>query len=114
MKPVAVVIIDQQGVRIERLKENRHTLAEHLAEAVPKFLESMTHKEGDACGDRGAKRTLKPSFSCLFSSLNFDRLSDVIDMHRFYQLLIQAGIGEVCQYDKVSLADGTRGQGHDS
>jgi len=45
IKPVAVVIIDQQGARIERLKENRHTLAEHLAEAVPKFLEGMTHKK---------------------------------------------------------------------
>ncbi len=45
MKPVAVVIIDQQGIRVERLKESRHTLAEHLAEAVPKFLESMSHKK---------------------------------------------------------------------
>ena len=45
MKPVAVVIIDQQGVRIERLKESRHSLAEHLAEAMPKFLEGMVHKK---------------------------------------------------------------------
>jgi uncharacterized spore protein YtfJ len=45
MKPIAVVIIDQQGVRIERLKESRHSLAEHLAEAMPKFLEGMVHKK---------------------------------------------------------------------
>jgi uncharacterized spore protein YtfJ len=45
MKPIAVVIIDQQGVRIERLKESRHSLAEHLAEAMPKFLENMVHKK---------------------------------------------------------------------
>ena len=45
MKPIAVVIIDQQGVRIEGLKEGRHSLAEHLAEAVPKFLENMVHKK---------------------------------------------------------------------
>jgi uncharacterized spore protein YtfJ len=45
MKPIAVVIIDQQGVRIERLKESRHSLAEHLAEAMPKFLESVVHKK---------------------------------------------------------------------
>ncbi len=45
MKPVAVVIIDQQGVRIERLKESRHSLAEHLVEAMPEFLDSMTRKK---------------------------------------------------------------------
>ena len=45
MKPVAVVIIDHQGVRIERMKESRDSLVEHLAEAMPKFLESMTRKK---------------------------------------------------------------------
>ncbi len=45
MKPVAVIIIDQDGVRVERLKETQHTLIEHMAEAVPKLLEGLTHKK---------------------------------------------------------------------
>ena len=45
MKPVAVIIIDQDGVRVERLKEAQHTLIEHVAEAVPKLLEGLTHKK---------------------------------------------------------------------
>jgi uncharacterized spore protein YtfJ len=45
MKPVAVIIIDQQGVRVERLKEAQHTLIEHMAEAVPKLLEGLTRKK---------------------------------------------------------------------
>jgi uncharacterized spore protein YtfJ len=45
MKPVAVIIIDQHGVRLERLKENQHTLVEHVAEAVPKILEGISHKK---------------------------------------------------------------------
>lgn len=45
MKPVAVVIIDHQGVRIERLKESRHSLTEHLAEAIPGFLDSLSRKK---------------------------------------------------------------------
>jgi len=45
MKPVAVIIIDDQGVRVERLKETQHTLIEHVAEAVPKLLESISHKK---------------------------------------------------------------------
>jgi len=45
MKPVAVIIIDQQGVRVEKLKEAQHTLIEHVAEAVPKLLEGLTHKK---------------------------------------------------------------------
>jgi uncharacterized spore protein YtfJ len=45
MKPVAVIIIDQDGVRVERLKEAQHTLIEHMAEAVPKLLEGLTHKK---------------------------------------------------------------------
>ena len=45
MKPVAVIIIDQDGVRVERLKGAHHTLAEHVAEAVPKLLESLAHKK---------------------------------------------------------------------
>jgi uncharacterized spore protein YtfJ len=44
MKPVAVIIIDQQGVRVERLKETQHTLLEHVAEAVPKLLEGISRK----------------------------------------------------------------------
>jgi uncharacterized spore protein YtfJ len=45
MKPVAVVIIDKNGVRVERLGETHHTMIEHMAEAVPKLLESFTHKK---------------------------------------------------------------------
>ncbi len=45
MKPVAVIIIDQQGVRVERLKEAQHTLIEHMADAVPKLLEGLTRKK---------------------------------------------------------------------
>lgn len=45
MKPVAVIIIDHDGVRVEPLKEAHHTLAEHVAEAVPKLLEGLAHKK---------------------------------------------------------------------
>ena len=45
MKPVAVIIIDEQGVRVERLKEAQHTLIEHMAEAVPKLLEGLARKK---------------------------------------------------------------------
>jgi len=45
MKPVAVIIIDQDGVRVERLKEGQHTLIEHMAEAVPKLMEGLTRKK---------------------------------------------------------------------
>ena len=45
MKPIAVVIIDQQGVRIERMKEGRDTLVNHLVEAVPRFVENISRKK---------------------------------------------------------------------
>jgi uncharacterized spore protein YtfJ len=45
MKPIAVIIIDMDGVRVERLTEAHHTLAEHMAEAVPKLLEGLTRKK---------------------------------------------------------------------
>ncbi|MHB8118507.1 MAG: GerW family sporulation protein [Methanothrix sp.] len=45
IKPVAVIIIDSQGVRVERLKEAQHTLIEHVAEAVPKLLEGLARKK---------------------------------------------------------------------
>ncbi|MCX6677196.1 MAG: spore germination protein GerW family protein [Methanothrix sp.] len=45
MKPVAVIIIDRDGVRVERLKEAQHTLIEHVADAVPKLLEGLAHKK---------------------------------------------------------------------
>jgi uncharacterized spore protein YtfJ len=44
-KPVAVVIIDKDNVRVERLGEVRHTMVEHFAEAVPKLIEGLTHKK---------------------------------------------------------------------
>lgn len=45
MKPVAVIIMDQNGVRVERLKETQHTLIEHVADTVPKLLEGLTRKK---------------------------------------------------------------------
>ena len=45
MKPIAVVIIDPQGVRIERMKEGRDTLVNHLVEAVPRFVENISRKK---------------------------------------------------------------------
>lgn len=45
MKPIAVVVIDQQGVRIERMKEGRDTLVNHLVEAVPRFVENISRKK---------------------------------------------------------------------
>ena len=45
MKPVAVIIIDEQGVRVERLKQNQHTLVETVAEAVPRLLEGLSRKK---------------------------------------------------------------------
>jgi uncharacterized spore protein YtfJ len=45
MKPIAVVIIDQHGVRIERMKESRDTLVDHLAEAIPRFVENISRKK---------------------------------------------------------------------
>ncbi len=45
MKPVAVIIIDEQGVRVERLIEAQHTLIEHVTEAVPKLLEGLARKK---------------------------------------------------------------------
>jgi uncharacterized spore protein YtfJ len=45
MKPVAVIIIDQDGVRVERLKETQHTLIEHVADSVPRILEGLTRKK---------------------------------------------------------------------
>ena len=45
MKPVAVIIIDEHGVRVERLKGDQHTLAENIALAVPKLLEGLARKK---------------------------------------------------------------------
>jgi uncharacterized spore protein YtfJ len=45
MKPVAVIIIDQDGVRVERLKGAQHTLIEHVADAVPKLLDGLSRKK---------------------------------------------------------------------
>jgi uncharacterized spore protein YtfJ len=45
MKPVAVIIIDEHGVKVERLKEAKHTLVEHLVEALPKIAEGFPKKK---------------------------------------------------------------------
>ncbi len=44
MKPVAVIIADQQGVRVERLKEAKQSLVGQLAEALPRIAEGMPKK----------------------------------------------------------------------
>lgn len=48
IKPVAVVIIDEHGVRLERMQAGRHSLAEHMVEAVPKLLENLSRKKETA------------------------------------------------------------------
>jgi uncharacterized spore protein YtfJ len=45
IKPVAVIVIDHEGVRVERLAEAKHSLIEHLVESVPRFVESMSRKK---------------------------------------------------------------------
>lgn len=46
MKPIAIVIIDQQGVRIERMTESsNHSLIDHLTDAIPKFMENISRKK---------------------------------------------------------------------
>ena len=45
IKPVAVIVIDQQGVKVERLKESKHSLAEHLGDAMHKFVEAITKRK---------------------------------------------------------------------
>ncbi|HUI40024.1 MAG TPA: spore germination protein GerW family protein [Methanothrix sp.] len=44
MKPVAVIIADEQGVRVERLRETKQSLVGQLAEALPKIAEGMPKK----------------------------------------------------------------------
>jgi uncharacterized spore protein YtfJ len=45
MKPVAVIIIDAQGVKVERLKSPKPSLMEQLIESVPKLAEGMPKKK---------------------------------------------------------------------
>ncbi|MDM7935654.1 MAG: spore germination protein GerW family protein [Methanothrix sp.] len=45
IKPVAVIVIDQHGVRVERLADRRHSLVEHLAEALPAISESLQKRK---------------------------------------------------------------------
>jgi uncharacterized spore protein YtfJ len=45
MKPVAVIIIDAQGVKVESLKSPKPSLVEQLIESVPKLAEGMPKKE---------------------------------------------------------------------
>jgi uncharacterized spore protein YtfJ len=44
MKPVAVIIIDQHGAKVESLKSPKPSLMEQLVEAVPKLAENMPKK----------------------------------------------------------------------
>ncbi|HSD58531.1 MAG TPA: spore germination protein GerW family protein [Methanotrichaceae archaeon] len=45
MKPIAVIIIDPQGVKVERLKSPKPSLMEQLIESMPKLAESMPKKK---------------------------------------------------------------------
>lgn len=45
IKPVAVVIIDENGVRVENFKSPKTSIVEKLAEAVPKIAEGMSPKK---------------------------------------------------------------------
>lgn len=45
IKPVAVVIIDENGVRVENFKSPKASIVEKLAEAVPKIAEGMSPKK---------------------------------------------------------------------
>jgi uncharacterized spore protein YtfJ len=45
VKPVAVIIIDDQGVKVERLKSPKPSLMEQLADAMPRLAESMPRKK---------------------------------------------------------------------
>ncbi len=45
MKPVAVIIADAQGIKVERLKSTKSSLVEQLAGAMPKLAESMPGKK---------------------------------------------------------------------
>jgi uncharacterized spore protein YtfJ len=45
IKPVAVIVIDDRGARVETLKQPKPTLVEQLAEVVPRIAESMPTKK---------------------------------------------------------------------
>lgn len=45
LKPVAVIIIDQHGVRVERLESPKQSLMEQIAEAVPRLAENLSSKK---------------------------------------------------------------------
>jgi len=45
IKPVAVIIIDASGARVEILKPHKHTMIEELAEVAPKMAESFSKKK---------------------------------------------------------------------
>lgn len=55
MKPIAVVIIDPLGVRIERMAVSRDSLVDHLVEAVPRFVENISRKKETRVQIEGAE-----------------------------------------------------------
>jgi len=55
MKPIAVVVIDQQGVRVERMKVSHDTLVDHLVDAVPRFVENISRKKEARVEIEGAR-----------------------------------------------------------
>ena len=46
-KPIAVIIIDENGARIESIKGSMASALEKLAEAVPGVIEKVTEKQGE-------------------------------------------------------------------
>ena len=53
MKPVAVIIIDQQGVRVERLKETQTHVNRACGRGRAEAPGGNLPQERDACGDKG-------------------------------------------------------------
>ena len=51
VKPVAVLIIDKNGVRIEPMKGSMAQMAEKLSDALPKVQEAIRGKKSDASSE---------------------------------------------------------------
>ncbi len=45
IKPVAVIIIDASGARVEILRPHKHSMIEELAEVAPKIADSFSKKK---------------------------------------------------------------------
>ncbi len=47
MKPIAVVIIDKEGVRIEPIRGGLATAIEKIGETIPRMMEKLMEKWGE-------------------------------------------------------------------